>query len=114
MQEAIYKELLEIADRKGIVIIDDMLKSPKLKGLYIQNGELEFISLNPSLKDDLEYRNFVLAHELGHQELHKGKINQSLYFNNEDINYRNKLEDEADNYADTLINKIIGGLKGGV
>lgn len=109
MQETIYKELLEIADRKGIVIIEYDFKST-IKGLYVQNGELEFISLNPSLKDDLEYRNFVLAHELGHQELHKGKINQSLYFNNEDINYRNKLEDEADKYADTLINRIIGGL----
>ncbi len=112
MQETIYKELLEIADKRGILVIDDMLKSIKLKGLYIQNGELESISLNPSLKDDLEYRNFVLAHELGHQELHKGKIDQSLYFNG-DISYRDKLEDEADNYAYTLINMIIGGLDNG-
>lgn len=103
MESLIYQELLNIADARGVEIIEYDFKST-IKGLYIQTEGVELISLSPSLKDDLEYRNFVLAHELGHQELHKGKINQSLYFNNKD--YLDELEEEANSYANKLIQDI--------
>ena len=105
MQEIIYKELLEIADKKGIEVIEVTFKSITMKGLYIQNEEIKVIFLNKVL-EDLSEKNFVLSHEIGHHDLHQGKINEALYFNDSD--YRNKLEDEANNYANILIDKIKG------
>lgn len=45
MQDLIYKELLTIAGNKGIEIIDNLLKSKTINGLYGQYGEIEVISL---------------------------------------------------------------------
>lgn len=76
MENIIYKELLNIADDRGIIVFDDMLETKDIEGFYINNGSLEFISLNVNLKDNPKRRNFVLAHELGHLELHKEQRNK--------------------------------------
>ena len=104
MEEIIYRILIDRANNKGIEVVDRNFRSANLKGLYNQNGDIKVIALNTSLSPG--ERNFTLAHELGHDELHRGKINEELYFNNSD--YLKKLENEADDYAYTLINKIKG------
>lgn len=101
MQEIIYRILIDRANNKGIEVVDRYFNS-SIKGLYGQDGDIKVIALKVGLAP--VERNFVLAHELGHHELHQGKINNDLYFNDSD--YLNKLEDEANNYADTLIKEI--------
>lgn len=106
MEDLIYKELLRIAANENIEVIDYMLTAPSLKGLYIQNGDIQVISLNVNLANDPVLRNFILAHELGHAALHKGKIDQELYFNSKEKNYKNIIEKQADNYAYKLLDEI--------
>lgn len=109
MQDLIYKELLNIADNRNIEIIERDFKS-SIKGLYGQDKDIKVIALDKKLADDPIERNFILAHELGHEKLHQGKISEALYFNNEDTSYKDKLEDEANNYAYTLIKHIKQGI----
>lgn len=97
MDNEIYKELLNIADDMGIIILDDMLTIKGMEGFYVDNGSMEFITLNVSLKDYPKRRNFVLAHELGHKILH-GNMEEEIELK--------EVEEEANNYASNLINEI--------
>lgn len=108
MEDRIYKELLKIADDKDIEIINYTFKSIDIKGLYRQEGNIKMIALNESLENSPIEKNFILAHELAHAELHTGQIKENLYFNNK--SYREKLELEANNYASTLLDEITGRL----
>lgn len=98
MEDMVYKELLKIADEVGIIVLEDMLKFKDIEGLYINNGSVDFISLNVSLKDTPGRRNFVLAHELGHFIMHKDQVQEQ--------GYKEDLEQEANDYASNLIEKI--------
>lgn len=104
MENRIYEQLLQIAEDKNIEVVDDYIFNSSINGMYGQIEDTQVIALDRNLVDNPEKRNYILAHELGHAALHKGKINDTLYFNNKD--YRDIFEDEADNYAYTLIDTI--------
>lgn len=108
MDNLIYNELLNIAVDEGIEIVHKTFRSVGMSGLYVQNGDIKVIFLDEKLSKDIKKKNFVIAHEIGHHKLHQGQINEKLYFN--DVDYRDKFELEADNYAGELINKITAKL----
>lgn len=105
MEDIIYKELLNIADKKGIEIIDNILSVGSLEGLYMQYEDIEVISLNINLKNNQKRKNFILAHELGHHSLHKGKIDPRHIYNKGTAEHE-KIEEEANNYANDLIEEL--------
>ncbi len=93
----IHKRLLRIAKDRNIIVIENE-SITSLKGFYLQSmNDIKIIFLNMKLIRDVSELNFILAHELGHVELHTlhtQKGNQS------------EIEKEADEYAINLIREI--------
>ena len=104
MEHTIYKELLNLAEQRNITIFDDLLGGENLNGLYTDYQGTEFIALNKRLVHDPIKRNFVLAHELGHSELHRGKGDMIQQHSKE-------IESQADMYADNLITVLTEQIK---
>lgn len=65
----LYEELLEIADKEDIEVIEFKFKSEKIKGLYADN----VIAINPILSTSAE-KACILAEELGHYYTTTGDI----------------------------------------
>jgi len=65
----LYEDLLEIADKENIEVIEFKFKSEKIKGLYVDN----VIAINPILSTSVE-KACILAEELGHYYTSTGDI----------------------------------------
>ncbi|MBS4534971.1 ImmA/IrrE family metallo-endopeptidase [Clostridium sp. D2Q-14] len=105
-QKSIFRILLKIARKRDIIV--KYINLPDcVDGLWLKRKELEFIMLDLDKLTDLEKRNFVFAHELGHSTLHKDKVSNVMYWkNNSNNNYKKSLEDEANNFAKNLIGEL--------
>lgn len=108
LNSMIYKELLKIADNENIEIVERNFEG-NINGLYGQNGDIKVIALDTKLKDDPKKRNFILAHEIGHSILHSKNINPGHIYN-KGIDEHEKIEDEANDYANNLIDDIKNSL----
>jgi Zn-dependent peptidase ImmA (M78 family) len=105
-QKSIFRTLLKLAKKRNIFVKNTYLPE-SIKGLWYMDDECELILLDFQALEDLNKRNFVFAHELGHSILHRRKLNNALYwensFNNE---YKKTIESEANKFAQNLINKL--------
>lgn len=103
----IFRCLLRIAEQRGIEVILDAPLPKLVSGLWWDDGNNEYIGLSSSLRQDPAKMNFVLAHELGHSILHKGRLDSARYqencWNND---YRKTIEAEANSFAEKLIQAI--------
>ena len=90
---------LKIAQYEGIKIIELDPSDPADSYFYIRNNKI-YIAINKKLGND--YYNFFLAHELCHIIYHKDKF--SHYFNSKCSTTKGKKDNEADIFAQYLLN----------
>lgn len=109
MQKQIFRILLRYAYKRKIeVIIDASIPLGEIDALWFIRKNSEYIVLDHEKLRDLDRKNFVFAHEIGHSVLHKGKLNSTLYQdNNWNNEYRKGLEAEADKFAQNLLEKLV-------
>lgn len=101
-EKAIYKELLKIADKNNITVIDDDIEFEEI-GAY-ETGEDKTILLNVNLNKDPKQKNRSLAFNLGISEIQENEgIDTVLVANRE---YENRLAIEGRSYAEKLIKDI--------
>lgn len=96
----VYESLIDMANKRRIIVKDINLVSSGLNGLYNNDGEHEIILLNESNLKNPNMKNYVLAHEIAHSILHIGFGNITKY---NGLREKNKYEIEADMLAETLI-----------
>lgn len=99
-EKAIYKELLKIADKNNITVIDDDIEFEEI-GAY-ETGEDKTILLNVNLNKDPKQKNRSLAFNLGISEIQENE-DTVLVANRE---YENRLAIEGRSYAEKLIKDI--------
>lgn len=105
----IFRCLLRIAEQRGIEVFFDAPLPQRTSGLWWDDGNNEYIGLNSSLRHNPAKMNFVLAHELGHSILHKGKLDNARYHENSWKNdYSKAIEAEANSFAEKLISRLEG------
>lgn len=104
----IYDSLQNIAKRRGIEVHEQLMPGAiegLLHGLYIEQDDQCVIIIDKALPD--EDKAFVLAHELGHHQLHRGKGYIFHKTGDNDI-----YEAEADRFAERLIGYLKTKRKG--
>lgn len=110
--QQVWKHLVELANnhREQILINEvphdlliRMASNKQADGLWVHgniDGRNEHaVFIDKALKGN--YRNFVLAHELGHALLHTKIINMASY--SADEQYHSQIEDQADRYGLRLL-----------
>ena len=101
--------LLRMAEQRGIEVFFDAPLPKRTNGIWWNDGGNEYIGLSSSLRHDPAKMNFVLAHELGHSVLHKGRLDSARYQDNcWNNDYRKAIEAEANSFAEKLISKLEG------
>lgn len=99
----LWKALIRLG-RKRKIEFYEATKYTTLKGFCLSLEGFKLILINKNI-EDIEFKCYVLAHEIGHAILHEVKFEQKLYFDDEE--YKAKKEEEANRFA----NKLIGLLK---
>lgn len=97
----IYQALLGIAERHGIHVAERTFPAAGVdfNGLYVHLKGFNLILINKDKPQ--EKKNFVLAHELAHYQLHRDILDMAFY--NSNRYYRDFVEDEADRFAYRLL-----------
>jgi Zn-dependent peptidase ImmA (M78 family) len=96
-------DLNKVVDLYGLTIKQGTFDEPDLQGAFDRNDK----SIYLSGEDDFPNKNFTLAHEIGHYKLHeevKTDIFTMHQLNNiMDRKGKDKLEDQADSFASSLL-----------
>ncbi|MBE0448412.1 MAG: ImmA/IrrE family metallo-endopeptidase [Actinobacteria bacterium] len=102
----VYSALLELAKRREIMVIDDASFPRSIRGFYSRMGDKHMIVLNKSLSSKIGP--LILAHELGHYQLHRHKIAMDLYAHKDKYDFieDEKYERQADAFAKRLVSFV--------
>lgn len=98
---SVYQELLKIAKRRHIRVIEESLPEELVffNGIFAHCLDMDMIVIN---KDKpWKEKEFTLAHELGHYQLHRLTVDLAYY--EADNDYHNFIEDEANRFANRLL-----------
>ncbi|MPN63037.1 hypothetical protein SDC9_210791 [bioreactor metagenome] len=108
LQKQVFRILLRMAEKRNVCVDINSPLPKRVNGLwFLDEKHYEYILLNGQLQDQ-DFKNFVFAHELGHSVLHKGKINNALYQeNNWNSEYQKAIEAEAGEFARNLLEKLV-------
>lgn len=104
-ENTIWNKMLRLAFKRNIQVDLVDLSNADTKGFWISCFQGEAIVIDITL--DNKERDFVMAHELGHSVLHRGK---GSFFNNSDEE-NEQIENEADRFAERLLKWLERGGK---
>jgi hypothetical protein len=102
--DRVWQALENIAKKRGIeILVSDLGQNFEVRGFYVKNHKnIKFIVINKHVPN--WYKPFVLAHELGHYQLHRSRFNISDY--NKENQYHDIIKQEADRLGERLIRFI--------
>lgn len=103
-------DVIDVAKRLGFVVGNAVLNKEDDGFIVVEEGRKEIMGIKTDkligVNSDrsLEWKRFIIAHELGHYVLHfKEKNLQGLYANRDHKSGHNELENEVDFFAASLL-----------